>query len=142
MKVLFYRVGVKQDPSLKDLPFLDSFPQQFLKFLTEQVKSKLVFVTWEYTVKIKILKVAGKRSKRGQIYQVGGPFFVSTPCTKRRTAFLRLGHSQLRISCVLLFAVHKDGFEFLDSLMYVEFSINNHILAFLSIALVVQHCFA
>ena len=48
------------NPRLIYIPLLDRFTNQFLNFLSEQVKIKLFGVIWEYTVIVKILKIIGK----------------------------------------------------------------------------------
>ena len=55
--VTFTYTGCKEKngpPPRQFYPFLDGFPTQFFKFLTEQVKSKFNRVKWEHTVIAKI----------------------------------------------------------------------------------------
>ena len=50
---------------------LDCFPRQFLKSLTKQVKSQLVFVRWKYTVTVQMLRNDAKNGlKRGKFVKL------------------------------------------------------------------------
>ena len=54
-------------PPLQIYPLLDHFPEQFLKFLTKQAKSKLFGEKLKYAVAVKISNLLGKLLKREKL---------------------------------------------------------------------------
>ena len=67
------------DPSVTNFPLLYLSVTILLKFLTEQVKIKLLCVRWEYIVTVKVLRIGSwKNGLKGAKLDREGVLFVDT----------------------------------------------------------------